>query len=424
MTSSPRQQGLFDLDDAAGLPVAVAGSSRQLNPAQKEFNRLSAQLEAHRKALESLFGEADRLRQRWSEEAGPLLAAVDRAKRALIRRLDVLLQRPPPGLTLKRRERAILVRYLLDLIENRFENSDSGDNAALASIFDRHSEISLAEMRAEEDMAFRSGLEAFADQFGVEIDGDCDDDTLQERIAAAAREQAAAQAAEQTQRAERRRKARPDKATQAARRREEALRDAGQSLREVFRRLASALHPDREGDPAEKARKTALMQQANQAYEANDLMSLLRLQVEADQLDPDRLAVMPEQRLRGYNLLLKEQIATVKARIEQVQTELRQAFGGPFAFSRGFQVSLLDHSIDQGLVELRAVEEKHRHDHDTLGEPASVRALIRDLQREEKEILRAQNQELGVIIEILTGDLPAAPHGKPVKSSQQGRRGK
>jgi hypothetical protein len=101
---------------------------------------------------------------------------------------------------------------------------------------------------------------------------------------------------------------RPSKAQQAAQRREEALRDAGQSLREVFRRLACALHPDREGDAEERARRTTLMQQANQAYEANDLMTLLRLQVEADQLDPERLAVVPQARLRGYNLLLTRTI--------------------------------------------------------------------------------------------------------------------
>jgi curved DNA-binding protein CbpA len=42
-------------------------------------------------------------------------------------------------------------------------------------------------------------------------------------------------------------------------------------VREVFRKLASELHPDRETDPAEHARKTELMQRVNQAYKAGDL---------------------------------------------------------------------------------------------------------------------------------------------------------
>lgn len=37
-------------------------------------------------------------------------------------------------------------------------------------------------------------------------------------------------------------------------------------LRNVFRQLASAVHPDRESDPDERDRKTALMSEANAAY--------------------------------------------------------------------------------------------------------------------------------------------------------------
>ncbi|WP_449371513.1 J domain-containing protein, partial [Thiomonas sp.] len=39
------------------------------------------------------------------------------------------------------------------------------------------------------------------------------------------------------------------------------------SLRAIYRKLASALHPDREPDPAERARKTALLQRANTAHQ-------------------------------------------------------------------------------------------------------------------------------------------------------------
>ena len=48
-----------------------------------------------------------------------------------------------------------------------------------------------------------------------------------------------------------------------------------QSIREVYRKLAGALHPDRESDPQERERKTALMQRVNQAYAKNNLLQLL-----------------------------------------------------------------------------------------------------------------------------------------------------
>ncbi len=44
-----------------------------------------------------------------------------------------------------------------------------------------------------------------------------------------------------------------------------AARQASLSVREIFRKLASALHPDREADAAERERKTVLMKRVSQA---------------------------------------------------------------------------------------------------------------------------------------------------------------
>ena len=62
-------------------------------------------------------------------------------------------------------------------------------------------------------------------------------------------------------------------------------RQLSQSIREVYRKLVSALHPDRETDPTERARKTALMQRVNQAYDKNNLLQLLELQLELEHID-------------------------------------------------------------------------------------------------------------------------------------------
>ncbi|WP_143605999.1 hypothetical protein [Variovorax sp. 54] len=51
-------------------------------------------------------------------------------------------------------------------------------------------------------------------------------------------------------------------------------------MRDIFRKLASAPHPDRETDAQQRKVKTALMQKANQAYAANDLLALLELQLQ------------------------------------------------------------------------------------------------------------------------------------------------
>jgi len=66
------------------------------------------------------------------------------------------------------------------------------------------------------------------------------------------------------------------------------LGNATQSIREIFRKLASALHPDRETDRKGREVKTALMLQVNRAYAGNDLLTLLELQIE--QVDASHIA--------------------------------------------------------------------------------------------------------------------------------------
>lgn len=100
-----------------------------------------------------------------------------------------------------------------------------------------------------------------------------------------------------------------------------------QSIREVYRKLASALHPDREPDPQERERKTALMQRVNQAYEKNNLLQLLELQLELEHIDQGHLNNLGEERLAHYNKILKEQIYGLDDEINHVEGDFRRRFG-------------------------------------------------------------------------------------------------
>ncbi|MCK7595340.1 J domain-containing protein [Pseudomarimonas salicorniae] len=421
MPEATAQPSLFGLEDASALPVAVSGSPRQLSKAQKEFNRLSAGLESARRELETLQGENERLRQRWLDESAPRLAALDRAIRALIADLDATLRRPPPGAALRKRGRQALTDYLLELIEERLERGDGRDRDLLEAIYDRHSEVSLSDLREEHEAGLRDELESFAEELGIEVEEDSDEDALREHIEEALRARAAAEAAEATQRAEKRRQSRPAKERAAAARREQALHDAGQSLRDVFRRLASALHPDRETDPAERARKTELMQQANRAYEAKDLMALFRLQVEADQLDPERLAAVPEERLRGYSLLLKEQLATIRAEIANLQSALLDVFDMPYAALRRFDTRSLDHSLNEQLADLRRIEQAHLRERELLASPGGLRVLLVELSERQRQADLEEADALAALFDLIEDDM--VPAGRQ-RQAARGRKGK
>jgi len=115
--------------------------------------------------------------------------------------------------------------------------------------------------------------------------------------------------------------------TPAQQRREQEATQALQSVREIFRKLASALHPDRETDAGQRDAKTALMQRANQAYEANDLLALLELQLEIEQIDAGHIAGADTKRLKHYNKVLADQLKELKAESEREEMMFRMEFG-------------------------------------------------------------------------------------------------
>ncbi|CAN7387323.1 J domain-containing protein [Pseudorhodoferax sp. LjRoot39] len=105
--------------------------------------------------------------------------------------------------------------------------------------------------------------------------------------------------------------------------------DASQTLRAVYRKLASALHPDRAPDDAQRARKTALMQRVNVAYGARNLLELLQLQLqlEVEQIDTRSIAAMGEAALRRYNMVLAEQLDELRQETADTERGLRTQLG-------------------------------------------------------------------------------------------------
>ncbi len=106
--------------------------------------------------------------------------------------------------------------------------------------------------------------------------------------------------------------------------------DAQQSLREVYRRLVSLLHPDREPDAAERLRKTVLMVEANAANAKQDLLALLQIQWRVLAQNSDAIAQIADHKLRQFNLVLDKQLATLEQELSSEEFRFRRNFGiGP-----------------------------------------------------------------------------------------------
>jgi hypothetical protein len=138
-------------------------------------------------------------------------------------------------------------------------------------------------------------------------------------------------------------KGRPGKRSQARAAAENAQRDVAsahqpgperRSLRELFRSLASAVHPDRAREEPDRARRTEVMKEVTRAYEAGDLARLIELEsawqserVLAGDGDPE----MRCRELTRVNRELLNQVRALTRELRDVKREARDASPGPIA---------------------------------------------------------------------------------------------
>ncbi len=278
--SPSRQRSMFDTDSNSDQSlVEVLAQHKPKNKAQANFQRLIARIESRREQLQQWQTFTLHYNERLASEFLPLQEAMCACQRKLATVIDELLSLPAKGRALGRVQRAKL-RQLLDELLDTLVNDDADE--ALIALFDKYSDISYAEAR-ESDMEMTQSLieEVLGSEFTEEHDAASTDELLE-----FARRKLQEKVIEEEQRHQAR-AAEPGatpKAKAAQAKREQAAREISQSIREVYRKLASALHPDREPDVDERQRKTLLIQQVNQAYEAGDLLTLLGLQLEIEQI--------------------------------------------------------------------------------------------------------------------------------------------
>ena len=152
----------------------------------------------------------------------------------------------------------------------------------------------------------------------------------------------------------------------------------------MYRKLARDLHPDRIADADERARKTALMKDANRAYEAHDLLTLLELQWQIEQLDPAGMAGFADAKLTHFIHVLKAQVLHLKSELGSIAAPF--AAGCHSAPMHGLRPLHVDRQVDRELAE---VHEAIGHLQDDLRRYSDPVELKRDLSGPLREMLKA-----------------------------------
>ena len=341
--------------------------------AQKEFNRLTKRIAKLEKDVYAFREATTRLRQRVQTDYRPLQARHNAVRADLVRVLD----RAHNTYKLTKGERTKIKSLLLDGCYDLLEMG----HPDLQPIFDKYEAPETPEQAAAADTEVAELMkEMFSQQFGIEFDADADVSTPEKMQAYLYQKMAGEQAAHEQEEAARAEQAAKRKKTpkqQAAEEKKQAEeQNITQAVRTLYRDLVKALHPDLEPDEAEKLRKTELMKQVTTAYKANELLTLLRLQLELQRIDQSHLENLAEDQLRYYNKLLKEQARELDEAMYQEQATLSGFTGKPYYYTPtpaaiDYDYALQKAQLEQKIKQLAAEVLAFEHD------PAAVKAFLK-----------------------------------------------
>jgi len=275
---------------------------------QKAFDKLVAQIRAARERLAAWSTAIPSYQHQYATELLPLHNTWRGLQIRLVHRLDRACAQKK-GLSQSERHRA--ADLIIELTGSLLAERDDKD---LKVLYERHSGISYDDNQKDAFDLFKSVME---DAFGVDLSDTDDSDTPEDlfRHAQARRAHIDPECEEA-----------PQAAPKLSAKKQADHHQILQSIRTLYRKLASALHPDREHDPKERDRKTALMQQVNSAYEKNKLLPLLELTQQLAR-DQGALSPMSENQVKIYTKALKSDLAEVQQEVAAVEDAFRAQFG-------------------------------------------------------------------------------------------------
>lgn len=312
------------------------------SPAQQAFRQAILDVENLRERLRDLHAEQAETRRRYWQQVGPAATAVVAARRDLF-----------PSL-----EEALLLGYFSRLEKEQITELILGNARALE---ERFGEDEATIIRKYTPAGYHRTPNKASEGTSAAGSNAEPDSTLTPH------EQAAAARARRKTKVQRQQEAEAQ-AAQAAQKQLES------NTKTIYHQLARTHHPDLERDPEKQAGKTAQMQRVIEAYEADDLYTLLQLLAESGPADAEADDV-----LARYTRALLQQQTTLK----QEMNELKYGLNG-FAIGSSKKQEL---ELRQLKRDLRAEVEYVQHVSQMLREVEGLRDVLRQLAAEGMSII-------------------------------------
>lgn len=338
MSRTSRQESLFDPVNSNELTITEALTyEKPQTKQQATFQRLIRQIDEQRTQVAEWHAYSGHYNQRVSDELMPLFAYLREKRIAMLQLFDRQLQQR--DVVRGKRQRAKLCDIILHLAhELLLEQRDE----EIVALYDKYSDLGYDDQAEADRKTSQDMIEAM---FGVHLDDDDTDGSVEEMFARAMH-QRREEARKRTESTSRRRKS--AKQTAAEEKRAAEKKEISQSVREIYRKLASSLHPDRASANLTADEKTALMQRVNQAYDRSDLLELLAIQLEIEQIDTRYLSSLPDERVEHYIKVLREQLAELKAEL----ASLLMPYRALVPYAQKIRPAHVDQAMDAEIAQL------------------------------------------------------------------------
>ena len=375
------------------LRLAAAGTAQAKSPEHKKFQTLLARIEKARERLAAWQREAPVFAQMHAKRVAPVLAELKKARRAWAFELEGQFAAHRWSKT----DAQTMAQMICDLCVGLLDEAARGDTSddELKALHDRHAEIDYDSASA---LDLQNMKVMFEEMSGLELGDEPieSEEELMRRAHAKMGQRVAAEDApgQDSPRhfgaggaaGHKRKAARSPRKSATEKRAEEDAQRISQTVREVYRRLASALHPDRipaNTPTAEREARTASMQRANTAYEAGDLLALLELQLQIEQVDMAHAAGVAAEQVRHFNKVLAEQLRELDAEIDGRQQALCMAYG--LFVGQRLEPTKLGALIQDELAELAEVKGRLEFDRRVLrAGPPGARRLLKQWRAEQQ----------------------------------------
>jgi hypothetical protein len=425
------QNNLFGADEAPiptefkGDLVAQAKASAA-NPVQREFARLLSSIESLGTDLQTLEQLHSQYRAKFGQSLPQRKAEQESLQRQMVVFLHERLQRPEANKAkaLTASNRKAIARIIVSFSMNFAMQGD----AQMRAIHDQYSD----EKMETQDEAQLEDMRELLSQMGIELP-ELDDKAnaleqaqaalkaLQEKIQKEQELEEQRQAKRDEKREARRaEKAKTDPKAQAKlANQEQAAQEAQSSLKNIYRQLARQLHPDRATSDDERTLNHDLMSQVNAAYDKQDLLTLLKLQLKASQIDASAMNSVAEEKLKAWVSLLRAQAKELNADVMNLRMQMMGEFRLPYG--QPVSAQALEASFARGMLEYDEVLHLMRSDLALIEDDAGLKRWAKAQSRliaDDEQMMMAQDEDMAMMDDILNEIVMQKAPRRPAKKKR------